>query len=77
MSPGSSEGRLYRADWCPPRLAEGGHEQTSRATRENWRRSREVWALKLMNSRYYETPSDDPAYIYQNNLVALDVEKRH
>jgi protein-L-isoaspartate(D-aspartate) O-methyltransferase len=27
------------------------------------------------NKRYYETPSDDPAYVYRNNVVALDAEK--
>lgn len=32
------------------------------------------WKIRL-NNRYYETPSDDPAYIYQNNLVALDAGK--
>src|SRR5688572_13204810 len=26
--------------------------------------------------RYVETPSDDPIHLYQNVLVALDVEKR-
>lgn len=29
----------------------------------------------LVRERYFETPSANPAYIYQNNLVALDAEK--
>ncbi len=29
----------------------------------------------MVNKGYYETPSDDPVYVYQNNLVALDAEK--
>jgi protein-L-isoaspartate(D-aspartate) O-methyltransferase len=32
------------------------------------------WKI-MVNSRYHATPSDDPAYIYQNNLVALDAAK--
>jgi protein-L-isoaspartate(D-aspartate) O-methyltransferase len=29
----------------------------------------------MVRERYFETPSANPAYIYQNNLVALDAEK--
>ena len=29
----------------------------------------------MVNKGYYETPSDDPVYIYQNNVVALDAVK--
>ncbi|MBM7049849.1 methyltransferase domain-containing protein [Rhizobium lusitanum] len=32
------------------------------------------WQI-LVNRRYIETPSDDPAYLYQNVLVALDKAK--
>jgi protein-L-isoaspartate(D-aspartate) O-methyltransferase len=32
------------------------------------------WKI-MVKKRYYQTPSDDPAYVYQNNLVALDVGK--
>jgi protein-L-isoaspartate(D-aspartate) O-methyltransferase len=29
----------------------------------------------MVGERYFQTPSADPAYVYQNNLVALDAEK--
>ncbi len=32
------------------------------------------WKIRF-NKRYYETPSDNPAYVYQNNAVALDAGK--
>jgi protein-L-isoaspartate(D-aspartate) O-methyltransferase len=32
------------------------------------------WKI-MVGERYVETPSANPAYIYQNNLVALDAEK--
>src|SRR5262249_62388229 len=32
------------------------------------------WKI-MVGERYFETPSANPAYIYQNNLVALDAEK--
>jgi protein-L-isoaspartate(D-aspartate) O-methyltransferase len=32
------------------------------------------WQIKV-DRQYVETPSADPVYIYQNNLVALDAEK--
>ena len=33
------------------------------------------WKIQVAPGRYVETPSADPAYIYQNNLVALDADK--
>jgi protein-L-isoaspartate(D-aspartate) O-methyltransferase len=32
------------------------------------------WKI-MVSERYFETPSANPAYIYQNSLVALDAEK--
>jgi protein-L-isoaspartate(D-aspartate) O-methyltransferase len=32
------------------------------------------WRI-MVNQRYFETPSADPAYLYQNALVALDADK--
>jgi protein-L-isoaspartate(D-aspartate) O-methyltransferase len=32
------------------------------------------WRI-MVNNRYFETPSADPAYLYQNALVALDPDK--
>ena len=32
------------------------------------------WKI-MVGERYFETPSANPAYIYQNNLVALDAQK--
>jgi protein-L-isoaspartate(D-aspartate) O-methyltransferase len=32
------------------------------------------WKIRF-NNRYYETPSDNPGYIYQNNAVALDARQ--
>lgn len=29
----------------------------------------------MVDNRYFETPSDDPAYVYQNALIALDPTK--
>ncbi|RKT21154.1 protein-L-isoaspartate(D-aspartate) O-methyltransferase [Paraburkholderia sp. RAU2J] len=29
----------------------------------------------MVDNRYFETPSDDPAYLYQNALIALDATK--
>jgi hypothetical protein len=29
----------------------------------------------MVGERYFETPSANPGYIYQNNLVALDADK--
>jgi protein-L-isoaspartate(D-aspartate) O-methyltransferase len=33
------------------------------------------WKISGPDGRYHETPSDDPAYIYQNNIVALDAAR--
>lgn len=34
------------------------------------------WKIKInVSHRYVETPSDDPVYLYQNALVALDADK--
>jgi protein-L-isoaspartate(D-aspartate) O-methyltransferase len=33
------------------------------------------WQISGPDGRYHETPSDDPAYIYQNNIVALDAAR--
>ena len=34
------------------------------------------WKIQLRGStNYLETPSEDPAYLYQNTLVALDADK--
>jgi protein-L-isoaspartate(D-aspartate) O-methyltransferase len=32
------------------------------------------WKI-MVDNRYFETPSDDPAYLYQNALIALDPTK--
>jgi protein-L-isoaspartate(D-aspartate) O-methyltransferase len=32
------------------------------------------WKI-MVDNRYFETPSDDPAYLYQNALIALDATK--
>jgi protein-L-isoaspartate(D-aspartate) O-methyltransferase len=32
------------------------------------------WKVNV-NGRYYDTPNADPAFLYQNNLIALDPEK--
>ncbi|MBV8574618.1 MAG: methyltransferase [Acetobacteraceae bacterium] len=33
------------------------------------------WRIMAQNRRYFETPSSDPAYLYQNVVVALDATK--
>ena len=33
------------------------------------------WQIMRTPGHYYETPSDDPVYLYQNKLVALDADK--